>query len=130
MKLLALAARYLLVGTCVGLLFLGTGYLLRQAAWDFSTSVFLAYLLTTPLSFMGQRQLVFRSKGAISGQVIRYILICTLVWGISAAIQQAHSDAGMLLQVVVWGLASAANFIGYRFVVFTGQAWVTKASSQ
>jgi putative flippase GtrA len=118
-KLLALVARYLLVGGSVGLLFLGAGYLLREAAWDFSTSVLLAFLLTTPLSFMGQRRLVFRSKGAIRGQAIRYMLVCTLVWGASAAIQQVYSGAGVLAQVVVWALASAANFIGYRFVVFT-----------
>ena len=122
--LLGLVARYLLVGGSVGLVFLGAGYQLRGAGWDFSASVILAYLLTTPLSYMGQRRLVFRSKGAILGQVIRFMLICTLVWGASTAIQRQYSDAGVLAQVMVWALASAANFIGYRFVVFTGSGEV------
>lgn len=103
----------------MGLLFLGAGCLLREAAWSFSASVLLAYLMTTPLGFMGQRRLVFRSNGAILGQAIRYVLICTLVWGASTAIQHVYSGAGVLAQVVVWALASAANFIGYCFIVFT-----------
>jgi len=117
--LIALVARYVLVGGSVGLVFLGAGYLLREAGWDFSASVVLAYLLTMPLSYMGQRRLVFRSKGAIVDQIIRYVLICALVGGASFTIQQLYSRAGVMAQVVVWALASALNFIGYRFVVFT-----------
>lgn len=131
---MALLFRYALVGGCVGLLFLVAGHLLREAGWNFSSSVVLAYIMTTPLSYMGQRRLVFRSKGSVLGQATRYVLVCTAVGGASAAIQRFYSDAGVAAQMVVWALASTSNFIGYRFVVFTrdlsgGGTWRTKASS-
>ena len=110
--------RYFIVGGSIGIVFLLIGYILRISGWQFYSSTLLSYLLTSPLSFMGQKNIVFRVSAEAGLQIVRFIVVSVVVLMVSTAIQNIIYTPGISAQFLVWAVVSVVNYLAYRLYVF------------
>lgn len=113
--------RYIISGLIVGIFFIVFNYIfIYLLHFDLPISVTFSYILTTPISFILQRNFTFRNLDEPLTQIIRFLIVVISLLIISKLINQILSELMSVNSIIIfyWFVTSIVNFLVYKFYVF------------
>lgn len=113
--------RYIISGLIVGIFFIIFNYIFVYLLhFDLPISVTFSYILTTPISFILQRNFTFRNLDEPLTQIIRFLIVVISLLIISKLINQILSELMSVNSIIIfyWFVTSIVNFLVYKFYVF------------
>lgn len=114
--------RYLIVAGCVSVFSWAMVWIGLQLKWHYMAATVFSQIAPIPLAFPAYRELVFRSKGALRGDFVRFLT----VWGtgmiapIGAAplLVQGLGMDPVVAQIAITVVVAICSFLGHKFFSF------------
>lgn len=117
--------RFLAVGawnTLFGYLAFVVAYLLLEGKWPTTFILLLAYVVAMLQSFLTQKSLVFRSKGAVAPQLLRFSVTNSVIFAINALLLPPATNISgmnpMVIQAVFVVISTIATFFLHKHFSF------------